>query len=227
MSFFEQIAAGTITNVGTNVGLGTVSNVGVVHNAGTVAALPDLPGGTVDLVSNLVKGTITKIEGGTIGQITDIDNGSLSNIAAIHNAGTVAALPDLPGGTIDLVTNLGGGTVQIDATPAGSATLTTHTLGTGGGTFVGTLVAPQGAGTSVYIAGLSIVARSGTVDAGIADNVAGTTGAGVLARGFFVPGGGIARDFNPAINIGANGTIAYFIVTAGTVDLTVNYWVSP
>ena len=119
------------------------------------------------------------------------------------------------------------GTVKLNATPAGSTILSTHTLGTGAGTYFGTLVAPAGAGPNVYVTGLSIVARSGTVDCGIANNVAGSTGAGVLARGLFVPSGGIARDFNPAINVGANGTVAYFLITAGTVDFTVNYWVSP
>lgn len=217
-----NMASGTL-NVGTatvsgNVGVstgtittGSISNVAMVH-AGTV--------NTVTSVSNLVTGTVAAVTSVTNvanlakGTVTEV--GSVTAIGAIHTAGTV-----------NEVTLLKAGTVKLNATPAGSTIISTHVLGTGGGTFFGTLLAPAGAGTNVYVTGLSIVGRSGTVDCGLANNVAGTTGLGVLARGFFDPGGGIARDFNPAINIGANGTIAYFLVTAGTVDFTVNYWVSP
>ena len=130
--------------------------------------------------------------------------------------------------TNDSVT-VGGGTVRIDATPGGSAVLTTHTLGTGGGTFAGTMIAPVGAGTYIYLTGISIIGRSGgSIDVGIANNVAGTTGAGVVARGFIpTAGGGLARDFNPPIKIGTNGTLAYFLVTAGTADFNATYWVGP
>jgi hypothetical protein len=90
------------------------------------------------------------------------------------------------------------------------------------------MVAPVGAGTSIYLAGLSIVVHSGgSVDCGIANNVAGTTSTGVYARGFFPVGGGIARDFNPVLQTGTNGTLAYFLITAGTASFTANYWVGP
>jgi hypothetical protein len=135
-------------------------------------------------------------------------------------AGTVT------GGTLG---NLNYGTIAIDAKPAGSAILTTHTLGTGGGTFFGTMVAPVGAGTYIYLTGVSIVSRSGgSIDIGIANNVAGTTGAGVIARGFFpTAGAGIRQEYNPALRIGTNGTLAYFLITAGTADFVASYWVGP
>ena len=243
---------GTITNLGsvTNVGnSGTTTGVGVVTSVTNLVSGTLLNSGTatgvgvVTTVSNVTNGTV-RISVGTIttGSITDLANlysgsvrmtvgtittGSITNVANVLSitAGTQNTL-----GTVGVVNNIVTGTlasVRIDNRPTGSSVITSHTLGTGGGTLFGTILAPSGAGTSVYIAGLSIVGRSGTVDCGISNNVAGSTGAGVLARGFFQPGGGIARDFNPAINLGTNGTITYFLITAGTVDLTVNYWVAP
>ena len=197
------IESGTVT-------VGSIGNIGQIHNAGTIAVLPDLPGGTVDLLSSIAAGTFNTL--GTVGTVvgagTVTNVGSITNIGVIHNAGTIQS-------------------ARIDHRPVGSAVISTHTLGTGGGTVVGTLVAPTGAGTSLYLAGLSVVVHSGTVDCGIANNVAGTTGAGVYARGAFVPSAGIMREFNPPINVGTNGTIAYFLITAGTASFTANYWVTP
>lgn len=241
------ITTGSLTNLAM-IHNGTLAMVkaGTMDVVTSITNVANLAKGTVTVVdsvtnvANLAKGTITIATGvGTLGSISDI--------AKIHNAGTIAALPTLnlttgtittiaagtqnTLGTVAVVNNIVTGTlasVKINATPAGSTILTTHVLGTGGGTAVGTIVAPAGAGTNLYITGISIVVHSGgSVDCGIANNVAGTTGAGVLARGFFPIGGGIARDFNPAINVGANGTLAYFLITAGTASFNASYWVSP
>ena len=178
------------------------------QTAGTLNTL-----GTVGAVNAIVAGTQNTL--GTVGVVNNIVTGTLAAVTSVTN---------LVAGTI---TTLALGTVKQNPTPVGSVLLSTHTLGTGGGTFVGTLVAPVGAGTFLYLSGLSIIAHSGTVDCGIANNLAGTTGAGVYARGFFPPGGGIMRDFSVPINMGTNGTLAYFLITAGTVGFTVNYWVAP
>ena len=228
-----QVSVGTIPQVS----IGTLPSV-TLTDVGTVVqvfSLPDpvgsfvMTGGTLLAIPQVSVGTVPQISVGTIPQVS------------------VGTLPDLPGGTVDLLTSFAAGTantvgtvgvvnnivtgtlssVQINHIPIGSAVQSTHTLGTGGGTFVGTLVAPSGAGTSLYLSGLSIVAHSGTVDCGIANNVAGTTGAGVYARGFFSPSSGIMREFEPVINVGANGTIAYFMISPGTVSFTANYWVTP
>ena len=249
----NSVAAGTQQTLGTvgvvnNLVTGTIAAVTSVTNlaSGTLAA--------VTSVTNLVAGTITKVEGGTLALVTTVSNltngsvilqsgtlttGSLSNVAML-NAGTLTTIPNIPGGTLALVTrvgnlgtiesgsvivtNLNAGTVTPFKNPSGSVTLTTHTLGTAAGTTWGTLIAPVGAGTYVYLQGISIVARSGTPDCAITTNVAGSTGAGVFARGAFVPSGGIARDFNSPIQVGTNGTIAYMILN-GTADFAVNYWV--
>lgn len=211
--------AGTFTSTGTNVNIvtgtqQTLGTVGVLNN-GTLAQVT-----TVNTVTDLTSGSVRM----TVGTVT---TGSLTNVANLLN-GTVGVVNNLVTGTLAALATgtITVGTFREDTRPVGSVVQSTHTLGTGGGTFVGTLVAPTGAGTSLYLAGLSIVGQSGTTDCGIANNVAGTTGAGVYARGFFPPSGGIARDFNPPINLGTNGTLAYFLITAGTASFTVNYIVS-
>ena len=247
---------GTVVVPSGTVTTGSLANIAYIHTIGTMPAISigESTGGTLDIITRVgnlgtmelgsvvvtslpSSGTLLNLATGTLAAVTtvttvsNLTNGSVNILTGtIQSSGTttgvgvVTSVTNLVGGTL---TALALGTVKINPTPVGSSVLSTHALGTGGGTFFGTLVAPTGAGTSLYLSGLSVVARSGTVDCGIASNVAGTTGAGVYARGLFVPSGGIARDFTPAINLGTNGTLAYFIITAGTVDFTVNYWVAP
>lgn len=211
--------SGTITT-------GSLANIATLHNGTVVVSAlnDDLNGGTIDLVSqaNVSVGTFTAdIPGGTMDLVSTVS--SVTNLAA----GTITAvnsLPDLPGGTVDLLSNIAGGTVQVNQVPVNSVT-STHVLGTGG-TIFGTLLAPTGAGTTLYLAGISIVGHSGTCDYAITNNVAGSTGNGVFARGFFAPGGGIMREFDPPINMGTNGTIAYLVNGNGTASFTANYWKS-
>lgn len=118
-----------------------------------------------------------------------------------------------------------GGTVSINTKQIGSTILTTQTQGTAGSAVWGTLIAPVGAGTYVYVTGLSAVVDAGTVDVAISTNVAGSTGAGVFARGQFTQAAGIAREYTYPIQVGTNGTIAYWLGGAGTVSMTVDYWV--
>lgn len=225
-----NVTVGTMANLpGGTVGLITrVGNLGTLELGSVVVnTLPNTPGGTLGLVTrvgnlgtietgtitsvaslaNMVKGTVTRVEGGTIGLV------SQANVTV----GTMTA--NIPGGTINR------GTVQQLTTPAGSVVQSTHVLGTGG-TVAGTLVAPTGAGTTLYLTGLSIVGHSGTADYAISRAVAGSAGAGVYARGLFAPGGGISRDFSTPINMGTNGTLAYFVTGNGTASFTVSYIVS-
>ena len=218
-----SLASGTITAGTVAATVGAV--VGPNASAGTSTTAPVQIGGTT------ATGTV-------YGMLVDTAGNPQVDVVTIPQV-SVGTLSNIPGGTITLVTtvsNLTNGSVILQSgtltngtitpykNPSGSVTLTTHTLGTAAGTTWGTLIAPVGAGTYVYVQGISIVARSGTPDCAITTNVAGSTGAGVLARGAFVPSGGIARDFNSPIQVGTNGTIAYMILN-GTADLTVNYWV--
>jgi fibronectin-binding autotransporter adhesin len=250
-----NLAKGTVTSVGSVVGIGTVSNTvttsGTVTGVGVVSAITTgsltniamVHGGThVHPTGTLTTGSLANVamlHGGTlatsgtttgVGVVSALTNGSVNILTGtIQSSGTTTGVGTITSqgtlyallhGTID------AGTVKINATPAGSTILTNHVLGTSGAALFGTLLATAGAGTNVYLTGLQIVVHSGTPDCAITNNVAGSTGAGVYARGIFPPGGGIARDFSPAINCGAAGTLCYYINT-GTASFIVNYWVSP
>ena len=171
-----------------------------------------------------------------------INQGTQTTIAAIENAGTQYPYVKLDagvgsavldwGGTIPTVSNLTNGTVRVsvgtvtqNAVPLVIGT-SYGTLGTAGAATWGTLVATAGAGTRQYVSGIAIVVASGTVDCAITNvgTVAAANGAGILARGQFVPGGGIMRDFFPAQVSGTNGTLSFWLGGAGTAYFIVDYW---
>lgn len=227
-----NLSTGTVDRIQDVGTLGSVSNIGIIHNAGTISAIPQVSVGTIPQVSigtlptlNLTTGTIT--------------TGSLSNIAQVHNAGTLAAGDnnignvDIVTGTVTLLstvttvsnlTNLAGGTVQINKTPVSIGT-PYHVRGTTGVAVWGTVIAASGAGTYQYVSNVDIVVASGTVDVAVTSiGVGGSTGAGVVARGQFTPGGGIAKQFDPIHRSGTNGTLSYWLGGAGTVDIDINYW---
>mgnify|MGYP001583370375 CR=1 FL=1 len=98
------------------------------------------------------------------------------------------------------------------------------TLGTAGADTTGTLVA-GGVGTSLYINDVTIVVSAGTVDSSIEWGTA-LQGTGILARGNFVPGGGVQRTFDALNPPSANNTsLTYRLGGAGTVFFSVSYWV--
>ena len=211
--------SGTVTAIvaGTQNTLGTV---GVVNNlvTGTLAALT-----TVTTVSNITNGSVNILTGTLQSSGTTTGVGVVTSVTNLA-AGTVTAVNNIVGGT---VTALALGTVKVNHTPVGSILVYSNTLGTAGAAFWGTLVAPVGAGTFLYLTSVSIIGHSGTVDCGVANNVAGSTGLGVITRGFVPPGGGVVQPFDPPITTVANGTLTYFLNGAGTVSFNVAYWVSP
>ena len=191
----------------------------------------------VTTVSNLTNGSVNLLTG-TVTSVTSVANivaGTLLNSGTTTGVGVVSSLSELVKGTVtNLVSGtinalasgtITAGTVRLNATPAGSTIISTHVLGTAGGTTLGTLLASAGAGTFVYLAGLSIVARSGTPDVAIMDNVAGSTGQVCLLVDNLLQGR-YCQNFNPVLSTVAAGTLAYMVIN-GTADLTVNYWVSP
>ena len=205
------ITEGTQTDIYTVVNAGTEITV-VKLDAGVGTALSDW-GGTIPTVANLNNGTV-RISVGTIttGTLQNLVSGTINALAA----GTIA------GGTIQ---NLNAGTVAINAVPVTIGT-SYGTLGTTGAAVWGTLVATAGAGTRQYVSGVAIVVASGTVDCAITNvgTVAAANGVGILARGQFTPGGGIAQTFDPVEASGAAGTLAFWLGGAGTAYFRVSYW---
>lgn len=236
IAYIHEIGTMPAISIGESTG-GTLDLISQANvSVGTFTA--DIPGGTTDLVTRV--GNLGTMELGSVvvnslptlnlttGTVT---TGSLANITTLHNGTVVVStMPNINVATgtqqtLGTVANINNGTIRQDTRPAGSIVQNTHTLGTGG-TIVGTLVAPTGAGTTLYLTGLSIVGHSGTCDYAIARSVAGSTGAGVYARGVFAPGGGIARDFESPISLGTNGTLTYFVTGNGTASFTVDYIIS-
>ena len=228
--------------------IGVVGTLGTADTGGTSQVLPvgvnqdtgamyvqDLSGatGTTNItgtvaVNNVEKGTITRLEGGTLNALASgtFTGGTLGNL----NAGTITSVAEVVKGTTTLVTRVGNvgtielGTVQINKTPVQLGT-PIHTRGTTGAEVWGTIVAAAGAGTKQYVSNVDIVVTSGTVDTAVTNiGVGGSTGAGVLARGQFPAGGGISKPFDPIVASNTNGTLAFWMGGAGTVDVTVTYW---
>lgn len=114
-----NIPGGTITNVGTVIGIGSLSNVAQVHNAGTIQALPNTPGGTLGLVTRV--GNIGTLEVGTISALPNIPGGTLGVVTSVTNLanGTLAAVTSITNLAAGTVTRLVDGTVRI---PAGTIT---------------------------------------------------------------------------------------------------------
>lgn len=191
----QNLVSGTI-NAGTLVNNGgTLQNL----NAGTITALASgtITGGTVQ---NLVSGTINALASGTI------TGGTLGNL----NAGTITLIQ--------------AGTFQLSKVPVQVGT-SYGTVGTTGAAVWGTLVASSGNGIKQYVSGVDIVVTSGTVDVAVTNiGIGGSTGAGVLARGQFVPSGGISKNFDPVVPSGTGGTVAFWLGGAGTVAVTVQYF---
>ena len=171
-------------------------------------------------------GTINMINAGTLGTITSL--GQLYNAGTVQNqlAGTITALQN---GTITAGT-INTGTLSPIPTIA-NVTYGTH--GTTGVSVFGTLAGGtgSGAGTQIFITSLSlsIPSTGGSQDVSIGWGTNGGTfqaGTGLLVRGNFPPGGGIQKTFSPASNSGTQAQLCLFQAGAGTVDVSVSYFIA-
>jgi len=233
MSFFENIASGTITRVeggtiGSILGIGgtvtttgggagsTVVTVGTI-NAGTLNNLAS--GSTVQTAGTLTTGTLQNLVSGSVVQTA----GTLTTGSVVQTAGT---LTTMIAGTLTALANgtITAGTIRQQWQAVTQVT-SFGTLGTAGGSFFGTLSGTSGGGTKHIVSGCSIVVATGTADVRVLIGSA-IIGGSVLTAGFFPPGGGIARDFNPPIESGTNSELIYHFVGAGTAYITVQYWKS-
>ncbi len=240
-----NLSNGTIQNSGTVTGVGSVSSLGSLGmlNAGTITTLPNVPGGTLGLVT-----TVTNLSNGTIqnsGTVTGV--GTVSNIGSLGmlNAGTITSLPNIPGGTIGSVLGIGSvsglsnlpqGSIQVTAgTFRGDARTTQNiiTYGTSigsSGAVTGTIVgsASVGAGTSLWVNDFSIMNNNGNVTCILGFGTA-QQGTNVLFRGSLGTAGaiGIQKPYPRAVNAGmTNQDLVFSTSGAGTVDLSVSYFIS-
>lgn len=157
-----------------------------------------------------------------------------TNPGFLNTFGVVAAQSGAWNVTVNSITasggtilNLANGTVSQNFIPiVTQSTFGTH--GTTGATVFGTLAGgtSSGAGTEIFITSLSLTIPStgGSQDVSIGWGTnAGTfhAGTGQLVRGNFPAGGGIQKQFNPAINSGTNAQLTLFQAGAGTVDVAV------
>ncbi len=235
------VTTGTITSIGTigTLGLGTITgNLGTIGTVGTLQGLGTLPG--VGVITSLTNGSINIPNGtlqalGTMGTLGTLQNqGSLTNLGQLYNAGTVQ---NQLAGTITALQNgtINKGTMNVGTlSPIPSIAVSTYgTHGTTGVSIFGTLAGGTGAGagTEIFITSLSLTIPStgGSQDASIGWGSNGGTfhaGTGLLVRGNFPPGGGIQKQFCPPVNSGTNGQLMLFQAGAGTVDVSVSYFIT-
>lgn len=240
-----NIGSVNVLQTGTLAIVSNLTNGSVILQSGTLSTgtLQNLVSGTINslasgtitagTVTNLVSGTINALAAGTIttGTVSvttgTLNGGTLTNLVS----GTINALASgtISGGTLQnvnagTVTLLQAGTIQQSMIPVTIGT-SYGVVGTTGAAAWGTIIAASGAGTKQYVSGVDIVVVSGTVEVVVTNiGIGGSTGAGVLARGNFAPGGGIAKSFNPVQVSGTNGTLSFWLGGAGTADITVQYW---
>lgn len=201
------------------IGWALSSNNG--DNQANVSALPSLAQNRIFNASNWDRQRTTNGANNTTGiGITS------AGIMGVDSGGTYHAIAVTPGGSQGtiILPNIPGGTVQISTIPVQVGT-SFMVQGTTATAVWGTIQAASGSGTKQYVSRTSIVVVSGTVDIAVTNSgIGGSTGAGVLERGVFPPGGGITNNYDPVMVSGTNGTLAYWLGGAGTVDITVNYW---
>lgn len=238
------INAGTFVYTGGTLNsIGTISALqgGTVASGGTIVASPLVIGGTTSTNGTVFamqvdqNGRLIVLPSGVGGTITNI--GQLYNAGTVQNisAGTVSVVNNLVTGTlaaVTSVTNLAAGTVQMSPIPTiGQSTFGSH--GTTGATVFGTLAGgtSSGAGTEIFVTSvsLSLPSTAGSQDVSIGWGTNGGTfhaGTGLIVRGNFPAGGGIAKSFTPAINSGTNAQLTVFQAGAGTIDVSVTYFVT-
>lgn len=157
------------------------------------------------------------------GNSLQVTQGTQNNVAADQVGGASGTY--YPYVRMDVGTfNAGTVTSQINSVPFVVGT-SYGTFGTTGAAAWGTLVSAAGVGTKQYVSGIDISGISGTAEIVVSNvGVSGSQGNGVLARFNTVPGGGLSKVFNPVQASATNGTLAFWMGAAGTVDIVIQYW---
>jgi hypothetical protein len=224
-----------------------ITNGSIVVTAGTVTTtMGDLSGGTIDLLTTGSISNLAMLHAGTITQV-----GTVQNIGVVHNAGTLAGGTIAGAGVVTTVSNVTNGTIRVTAGTVaqsgawnvtgtvanGSIAVTAGTIKNEpfpatqvqpaffiGTSAVGTLVSAAGAGIGIYPTSITLTPLSGTLDMCLSFGLGSTTPQ-VVARGNFVAGGGLTKDFSyPSFYATSNSPLTYQILGgAGTASWQVNY----
>lgn len=226
---------------------------GTIQKVNSIGTMPNIPGGTIGTIGNIGQiynaGTI---QNGTLSAKLLDGNGSIL-AASFNNSdilGTnILSLPELAfmhlydtsgnqffrarGGTqygmqTD-ITRIQGGTVKDDGrTGRNILTFGTQIIGTAAtaATIIGS--ASVGAGTSLWLQDVSVTNNNGNVLCVLGFGTA-QQGTNVLLRHTLGTAGavGIEKSLNKAVNAGmTNQDLVFSLGGAGTVDLTLSYFIS-
>lgn len=233
-------AATAILNSGT-INVGTFVMPSGTLTTGTIAEITNLLAGSVRIVNGTIQaGTVggkgasgaaisgnpipvggTDSGGTMYGFLTDTKGQMYlgGGTIAMLNAGTISVLPNLPQGSI----NVTAGTFRLNPTP----TQVTSSYGTTTTGTIGTLVAAPSAGSAIFITALDVNVQSGTAEALVSFGLV-TGGNGVISRGNFVAGGGVAKTFSIPNSASITGSALTFNILSGsgTISYNVAYFVA-
>lgn len=244
--------SGTVTGVGVvtsltqgsiNVTAGTIATLGTMGTLGlvnTVTTVSNLSAGSVNVIAGTIAtlgtmGTLgTALGVGVVTTVTNLSNGTIQNSGTVTGVGVISVLS--LGTVVGTVTTnqasgtLNLGTVRTDArTTQNILTFGTNIANSGAAaaTIVGS--AAVGAGTSLWLQDVSVInpnTAAATVILGFGTTQQGTN---VLFRGILGTNGavGIEKPFAKAVNAGmTNQDLVFSTTGAGTVDLTISYFIS-
>lgn len=241
----NALAAGINTGGGNLNILGAASLSNTDGNTGNSAIMA---ANMVSNGTNFERVRVARVAANTIGTgllgagvLGQDSGGTYHNIAVT----TGNALGTLLVDTVTTVSNLTNGTVRVSVGTISAGTINTGTINVG--TFrlnpiptqvtlsygttttgtIGTLVAAPSAGSAVFITALDMNVQSGIAEPLISFGLA-TNGQGVVARGNFAAGGGIAKTFPIPNSANNTGTALTFNILSGsgTVSYNVTYFVA-
>jgi hypothetical protein len=228
VSIIESGTIGLVTRVG-NVGTVESGSVMIVDGGGAGVNIIGLGADGMPNTNNqmVVAATSYGFNGTNWDRIRgETTNGLDVDVTRVQGGSIVVTAGTVVGGSIAVtagtVVNNAGTMGKFDPKPNRNILTTgTTTAGT-----IGTLVAAPSAGSSIWITALDISQVSGTAETVVSFNLA-ASGAGIVSRGLYAAGGGIAKSYVPATNANNTGTALTFnmLSGSGTVSYNVHYFI--
>lgn len=167
---------------------------------------------------------------------TNQTTGTVTTGSIVVTAGTIAAhavtAATITAGTINVGT-VNAGTINTGTINVGTfrlnpiPTQVSNSYGTTTTGTIGTLVAAPSAGSGIFITSLDVNAQSGTAEALVSFGLV-TGGNGVVTRGNYVAGGGVAKSFVIPNSANITGSALTFNILSGsgTISYNVAYFIA-